>query len=1039
MSALPSLRDQIRRDTHKDENRCVRQLLNENFLNQKSRDHILLEAKKLVEYSRNDVRHQGTLDAFLQEFGLSNEEGIALMCLAEALLRVPDAATADKLIAEKVTSGDWVRHLGRSKSIFVNASTWSLMLTGKIIHSDSFKTDSTWYESLINQLGEPIIRQAMLQAMRILGGQYVLGRKIEEAMIKGLKENRQGTRFSFDMLGEGARTQSAAQRYFAAYLHAIHRIGKSNTSDDVYQADGISVKLSALHPRYEFAQLERVMNELLPKLIDLAETAKYYNIGFTIDAEEADRLDISLSLFERLAKHATLCDWSGLGFVLQAYQKRAPAVAHWLIALATETRRKIMVRLVKGAYWDTEIKHAQERGLEDYPVFTRKVNTDLSYQTCAQILFGAPKSIYPQFATHNAYSIAMAAELGKGKQFEFQRLHGMGYLLYEELHKLNKNSRLPIRVYAPVGAHKDLLPYLVRRLLENGANSSFVNRFMDESTPVDRLIHDTVDQATANTPYRHPQIPLPANLFQQTHLPRQNARGLDLNHPTQCGILLNTIREFGRHHFQGGSIVSGKKIGGNAAIKSPANATIVGYSSHAELTDIHQALDAAHLAQKQWDKQGGETRAQILEKVADCLESDRDELIALMTYEAGKTLPDCIDEVREAVDFCRYYANLAREHFTTALELPGPTGEHNALSLHGRGVFICISPWNFPLAIFMGQITAALAAGNAVIAKPAEQTPLIAAKAVNLMLRAGVPAELLHLINGDGNVGAALVREPKVAGVVFTGSTETAKRIQLALAHKDGPIIPFIAETGGQNAMIVDSTAPLEHVVDDIIASAFKSAGQRCSALRVLFLQKDIADTALTMVREACDQLTLGHPWQLKTDIGPVIDTNACSALRDHITKMRNKASLVYAYPQDKTPTTGSFLGPHIFELSSLTQLRREVFGPILHVIRYDAQDLDEILHDINNTGYGLTLGIHTRIESEAAHIFSRTNVGNTYVNRNMVGAVVGVHPFGGQGLSGTGPKAGGPFYLWRFASEKTFTVNTVATGGNAELLSLEQ
>ncbi len=1036
---LRELREQIRSRVRSDEKRCVLQLLAENRLDRSARERALQMARELVARSRQDQDHRGTLDAFLQEFGLSNKEGIALMCLAEALLRVPDAATADKLIAEKVATGDWQQHLGQSQSLFVNASTWGLMLTGKIIRTAELQTNKSWYEDMVNRLGEPIVRRAMLQAMRILGGQYVQGRTIEEAMRRGRSENRAGTCFSFDMLGEGARTKTAADTYFDAYMSAINAIGKANETSDVCTADGISVKLSALHPRYEYAQQRRVMTELLPKLTELASAAKRHNIGFSIDAEEADRLDISLDLFAALAQSSRLQYWDGLGFVVQAYQKRAPLIAHWLIELARQTKRRLMVRLVKGAYWDTEIKHAQELGLDDYPVYTRKANTDLSYQVCAQTLLAAQDQIFPQFATHNAHTIALITELGKNKHYEFQRLHGMGQLLYTQVGKLGGGKTPMVRVYAPVGAHRDLLPYLVRRLLENGANSSFVNRFMDASTSIDTLIRDPLEQVAEHASKRHEKIPLPADLYLASPLPRINARGIDLNSSPDCQGLLAKLPGPGHHHYRGGSRVSGQQVAGDIGVNSPADQTLVGYWSGAGARAIERAFCAALATQSDWDKLGGKSRAALLEKVADLLEKNRAELIALIAYEAGRSIPDAVSEVREAVDFCRYYAQLARRHFATALALAGPTGEANELTLHGRGVFVCISPWNFPLAIFTGQIAAALAAGNSVLAKPAEQTPLVASKAVEIMLQAGIPQEILHLICGGGSVGARLVSDSSVAGVAFTGSTATAKHIQQSLAQKDGPIVPLIAETGGQNAMIVDSTALPEQVVDDVIASAFKSAGQRCSALRVLFLQQDIADPILHMLGGACDELTLGMPWRLETDIGPVIDQNAHDDLSAHIAKMRDSATLIYEYPQHRIPPTGTFVGPHIFELDSLAQLQREIFGPILHVIRYRAKDLPEVIDQINNTGYGLTLGIHSRIESRADYIFNRVNVGNTYVNRNMVGAVVGVNPFGGRALSGTGPKAGGPHYLFRFATEKTLTVNTVATGGNAQLLSLEQ
>jgi len=1037
MNQLSSLRKKIRQHTLADEDQCVKALLADHPLDSVQRRQIISHAQSLVEAARKNEGAQGTLDAFLHEFGLSNKEGIALMCLAEALLRIPDADTADKLIAEKVHSGDWQKHIGQSNSIFVNASTWGLMLTGKLIKfEDLNSSDFRWYETMVSRVGEPLIRQAMLQAMRILGGQYVLGRTINEAINRGRKENHSDVRFSFDMLGEGARTERDANRYFDAYKKAIEQIGETQTTDNPKQSDGISIKLSALHPRYEYRQQARVKKELLPRLESLALLAKKYNIGLNIDAEEADRLDLSLDLFEAIASNTQLENWQGLGFVLQAYQKRAPYVARWLAELAQTHKRQFSVRLVKGAYWDSEIKHAQEEGHEDYPVFTRKINTDLSYQTCAAILFDASTWIYPQFATHNAHTISMILAMGHGKDYEFQRLHGMGHLLYEQL--IDDTNARPLRIYAPVGAHKDLLPYLVRRLLENGANSSFVNRFLDKATPVETLIQDITEQVESTKPHRHPQIPKPRMLFRCADVSRINASGYDLNNPLFSEAFCRQIQAFGQHQYNGGSIINGNKSKGVNPVYSPVNSQVIGLTKPPSHQDIELALHVAHTAYFSWNKHGGNHRAELLENVANALESQRDELIALISYETGRTIKDALDELREAVDFARYYAALAKKQFATPTELESPTGESNHLTLEGRGVFLCISPWNFPLAIFVGQIAAALAAGNTVIAKPAEQSPLVASKAVNLMHESGIPCEVLHLAIGDRQLGASLVADERIAGVAFTGSTTSAKSIQRSLAERNGRIVPLIAETGGQNAMIVDSSALPEQVVDDVIASAFKSAGQRCSALRILFLQEDIADNMLTMLSGACAQLTLGDPWLLSSDIGPVIDRAARQTLLNHVERMKNEAKTVYAHAEQSLPSHGLFVGPHIFEIKSLAQLKEEVFGPILHVIRFSANKLDRVIDSINQSGFGLTLGIHTRIESQARYIYEHTHVGNTYVNRNMIGAVVGVNPFGGQGLSGTGPKAGGPHYLLRFASEKTLTINHVATGGNAALLSLD-
>ena len=1049
---LASIRQALRQSKCMDEPQCVEQLLASTALSQQQRDHILRQARELVVRCRAQSHKAGTLDAFLQEFGLSSKEGVALMCLAEALLRVPDDETADRLIAEKIRSGDWGAHKGQSASGFVNASVWGLMITGRVVTLDDEITNKTetWMKRLVTRVGEPIIRAAVMQAMRIMGGQYVLGRTIAEAMRVGESANPVGTRFSFDMLGEGARTRADASRYFDAYLQAIEAIGEAGnrTQASVIDANGISVKLSALHPRYEFAHKERVFTELLPDLRKLAVCAKDYDLGFSIDAEEADRLELSLDLFESLVRDPALTSWNGLGFVLQAYQKRAPLVADWLIALARDTGRCLMVRLVKGAYWDGEIKHAQEQGLDDYPVFTRKSHTDLCYQVCAEKMLAAQDAIFLQFATHNAHTAALVQQLAEGnKRFEFQRLHGMGHLLYENL----DGPVPPLRVYAPVGHHKDLLPYLVRRLLENGANSSFVNRFLDADMPVDQLVRDTVTSVKSARLWRHSKIPLPIDLYccsgdERSDLAagvnRVNSRGLDLTAPLTVDALLQTMRKAAQAHWQSGPIVGGVlKNQQPKPVCNPArNTSIAGTASEAAAEDIDVALTNAVSAQPAWDALGGDQRALILEQAASLMETHRAELMALLSTEAGRTIADGLAEVREAIDFCRYYAALARRHFSRPLLLPGPTGESNELSLHGRGVLLCISPWNFPLAIFVGQISAAVAAGNSAIAKPAEQTPLIAARAVQLLLQAGVPANVLQLLPGDGErVGGALLRDARIAGVAFTGSTQTAKTIHQLLAQRDGPIVPLIAETGGQNVMLVDSTALPEQVVDDVIVSAFHSAGQRCSALRVLYLQQEVADNVLAMLRGAIQLLTLGDPSELATDVGPVIDEQAQAQLLAHVRRMDEEAILLAAHEFDEDNAAGYFVAPRVYEINSLRQLPEEVFGPILHVIRYRADQLHAVLDDINQSGYGLTLGIHSRIEGFAQHIFAKTRVGNTYINRNMVGAVVGVNPFGGQGLSGTGPKAGGPHYLFRFATEKTRSENIVAKGGNTQLFTLDE
>ncbi|MEP5766404.1 MAG: bifunctional proline dehydrogenase/L-glutamate gamma-semialdehyde dehydrogenase PutA [Halieaceae bacterium] len=1040
--SLSDLRKHLRETTSADEKQVVDGLLAASELSAERRDKILQHSITMVEHCRARSHKAGTLDAFLQEFGLSNNEGIALMCLAEALLRVPDEETADRLIAEKIQSGDWSSHKGKSSSGFVNASVWGLMLTGNVVRLDEDVTGDTgnWMRRLVSSLGEPVVRQAVLQAMRIMGGQYVLGRTIEEGLKKGVSGNRPGTRFSFDMLGEGARTAADAQRYFEGYQDAIRTISTTVKGEPVDLANGISVKLSALHPRYEFSQKKRVMQELLPKVKELALECKQGGMGFSIDSEECDRLDISLDLFEALARDPELAQWGGLGFVLQAYQKRGLVTADWLIALGRETGHRFMVRLVKGAYWDGEVKHAQEAGHEDYPVFTRKCHSDVCYQLCTERLLSAQDAIYPQFATHNAHSVALVLELtADGKSFEFQRLHGMGDLLFDEIIAQSPDTR--VRVYAPIGNHKDLLPYLVRRLLENGANSSFVNRFLDAEVPPAELLQDPIELTLAQPLRRHPQIPLPRDIFQDEAWPWLNARGIDLNEPLEVAPLLQKIAQAHTGKLRSAPIVGGEWLSGSSEdVINPANTEqVVGQVLVAGPEAIAAALGKATAAQLDWEQRGVDYRAGCLERMADLLEANCEELMGIIVTEAGRTIGDALSEVREAVDFCRYYAQQARAAFACKT-LPGPTGEVNELSLHGRGTFLCISPWNFPLAIFCGQVVAALVAGNSVIAKPAEQTPIIAARAVSLLLEAGVPGDVLHLLPGAGAaVGGALVADPRITGVCFTGSTTTAKLINLQLAQREGPIVPLIAETGGLNVMIVDATALPEQVVDDAITSAFQSAGQRCSALRVMYLQEDIADNVIEMLSGAMQELALGDPAALSTDIGPVIDLDARQRLERHEQRMRKEAKQLARCELQDRHRSGFFFAPQVYELQSLSQLPEEVFGPVLHIIRYSGKDMPQVLQDINDSGYGLTLGVHSRIDGFAREVFAATRVGNTYINRNMVGAVVGVNPFGGCGLSGTGPKAGGPHYLLRFATEKTRTDNVVAKGGNTQLFTLQE
>ncbi|MEP0175657.1 MAG: bifunctional proline dehydrogenase/L-glutamate gamma-semialdehyde dehydrogenase PutA [Paraglaciecola sp.] len=1012
--SLQNFRQAVRQHIVTEEEQSVENLLQQNPLSVDAQSRVEESALKFVEECRANPDKQGLFDVFLQEYSLSSQEGVVLMCLAEALLRVPDSFTVDKLIAEKIHMGEWDTHIGHSSEFLVNAASTGLALTRKILNRSNDKPgeSSNWLRKFMARVGEPVVRRATLEAMKFMGQQYVLGRDIDEAAKRGRKGNPKGTRFSFDMLGEGARTYEDGEKYFQSYLHAIESIGKKNKESDIYAADGISVKLSALHPRYEFSHQELVLEELLPSVLQLAIRAKELGIGLTIDAEEAARLDIELDIFQALAFAPELQGWDGLGFVLQAYQKRALYVVDWLVELAKLSNRKLMVRLVKGAYWDAEIKHAQEMGFDEFPVFTRKVNTDLSYQVCAGKLLANKENIYPQFATHNAYTMTLIMQLAGTKgmgTFEFQRLHGMGELLYAQVSK-STGIELPLRVYAPVGVHKDLLPYLVRRLLENGANGSFVNQFLDGKVPAKKLVQG-VEEVIENMPgNRNTQIPVSKDLFVDHGEQRDNSTGLDLDDPLVFSDLQDHVNNALKQNWSAGPIVNGiKRIEPSYSIFSPADANLkVGQCTDATPDDISNALQSAAAAQIEWGAQNVEQRADTLEKTADLLEQYTHTLTTLISYEAGRTLGDGISEVREAVDFCRYYALQARL-------LHAEHGSNHGLT-QGKGVFVCISPWNFPLAIFVGQVVAALVTGNSVIAKPAEQTPLVATYAVELMHQAGIPVEALQLLTGTGaDIGPKLLASPLVSGVAFTGSTETAKRIQNDLVQRGTSMPPFIAETGGQNVMIVDSTALPEQVVDSVIQSAFLSAGQRCSALRVLYLQEDIADNMLSMLQGAIDTLKVGYPWQLNSDLGPVIDGKAQKILQAHSANMRKEATLVTKGSLTAECENGAFIEPQVYEIQHINQLEREVFGPILHVIRYKAADIKQVIQDVNNTGYGLTLGVHSRIKQFADEVFEQTKVGNTYINRNIVGAVVGVNPFGGHGLSGTGFKAGGPHYLLRF------------------------
>ena len=1007
------------------------------------------EAGRLVGAVRAQRLQKTGMDAFLRQYDLGSHEGVILMCLAEALLRIPDTATADRLIADKLGAGDWAAHLGRTDSLFVNAGTWGLMLTGRLVAPFESGTSDVggFLRGLAARVGEPVVRAALRQGMRIMGHQFVMGRTIEEALARSVEGDAAYYRYSFDMLGEAALTTADANRYAAAYEAAITAVGAvARAHTNAADAPTVSVKLSALHPRYELAQTERVRRELAPRLQALARHAASHGVAITLDAEESERLELSLVLLESLLSDPQLVGWQGLGLAVQAYQRRALAVIDHVLGLSQATGRQLNVRLVKGAYWDSEIKRAQERGLADYPVFTRKVNTDVSYLACARRLLASTAPVYPQFATHNAHTVAWLQQVGRqtGRAFEFQRLHGMGEELYAVVCTPDEaGKRIPCRVYAPVGSHEDLLPYLVRRLLENGANTSFVNRLVDERLPPAAIAADpvaAVESLLAAGTVAHPGIALPGALFPDG---RRNAQGLNLaDGRVRHALAVGAMEEL-QVPLAATALVSGKPGQGRAvvAVRSPQDRRRqVGTVVEALPAEVTQAVTAAVAAQKDWDRLGGPARALVLERAADAMEAALPALVALCVAEAGKTVPDAIGEVREAVDFLRYYAGEARGRFGEGVVLPGPTGECNTLSLHGRGVFACVSPWNFPLAIFTGQVAAALAAGNAVVAKPAEQTPLVAYRAVQLLHAAGVPVAVLQFLPGPGEtIGTTLVNDPRVAGVAFTGSTEVARLIQRQLAMREGAIPVFIAETGGQNLMVVDSSALPEQVVGDVLASSFNSAGQRCSALRVLCLQEDIADRVLHLLRGAMDELSIGLPEDWSTDIGPVIDETARDQLEAYATRLQTGAAWAHRCGLPETLAVhGCYVAPLVVEIPSLAALQREVFGPVLHVLRWRAGTLPALLQAAADTGYALTFGLQTRLDSTIAEVCAEAPAGNVYVNRNLIGAVVGVQPFGGHGLSGTGPKAGGPNYLIRFAVERTITINTTAVGGNASLLALE-
>ncbi|MFP2768706.1 bifunctional proline dehydrogenase/L-glutamate gamma-semialdehyde dehydrogenase PutA [Oceanisphaera sp. KMM 10153] len=1036
---LPSLRQDITRNYIVDENTYLAALLEQVPATRQSLAQINEQARRLVARVRSESDGGDGIDAFLQQYSLDTQEGIILMCLAEALLRIPDSHTADELIKDKLSGADWARHFRQSDSTLVNASTWGLMLTGKIVRMDK-KLDgnpANVLNRMINRLGDPMVRSAMYAAMKIMGKQFVLGRNIKEALKASRKSRDLGYTHSYDMLGEAAMTAADAEKYRADYANAINTVGAEKLNNPRVPRPSISIKLSALHPRYEEANRERVLTELYGTVLGLLEQARKLNVFITIDAEEMDRLELSLDLFESLYRSDINQGWGGLGLVIQAYSKRALPVLCWLTALSRSQGDEIPVRLVKGAYWDSEIKLCQQTGIDGYPVYTRKAGTDVSYLACARYLLSdaTEGAIYPQFATHNAHTVVSVMAMAGERNFEFQRLHGMGEELYNAV--LAENPGLNCRIYAPVGAHKDLLPYLVRRLLENGANTSFVHKLVDPNTPIETLITHPLTSLEEQGSLANDKIPLPLAIFSD----RKNSQGLNMNIEGIRAPFFNALDELATKAWQAGPIVGGKTLtsgAANAVLSPQDHSRQVGQVYFADKATTELAVGKAQAAFKGWRNTPVEIRAQALEKLADLLEEHQDEFISLCTREAGKLLQDGIDEVREAVDFCRYYAVEART-LMEPKKLPGYTGELNLLFAQGRGPFVCISPWNFPLAIFLGQIAAALATGNTVLAKPAEQTSLIAHLAVTLAHQAGIPTDVLQLLPGDGaTVGATLTADPRIAGVCFTGSTDTAMLINQTLAKRKGAIIPLIAETGGQNAMIVDSTALPEQVVRDVVRAAFQSAGQRCSALRVLYLQDDIAERVLEILKGAMNELSVADPALWSTDVGPVIDQDAQAGLDAHLSKMQAAGKKIIAQTLlGKGCDQGFYIQPTALEIASIGELEKEQFGPILHVVRFKAKDIDQVINDINNTGYGLTLGIHSRNESFAEYVAQSIDAGNAYINRDQIGAMVGVQPFGGQGLSGTGPKAGGPHYLTRFITEKTITNNTTAIGGNATLLSL--
>ena len=1009
----------------------VRTMLARNPVTPDFKEKVQARALRYVEAIRHAPKGAG-LEDFMQEYSLSTKEGLALMVLAEALLRIPDEETQDKLIADKLGEGEWDAPDG-DEGWLLMAASWGIGLSARIVRPG--ETPGGVIRNLVRRVGGPAVRVGTRQGMNYLGRNFVLGQTIEDAMDRAKKQERKGFRYSYDMLGEGARNFEDAQRYFEAYSHAIDAIGgRAKSNQPPEDRPGISVKLSALHPRYFLKNRDDVMDTLVKSTLELAKRAKAEDLNFTVDAEEADRLEISLDVFRELAMAEDLKGWDGLGLAVQAYQKRAPEVIGYIDDLAQATGRKFMVRLVKGAYWDTEIKRAQERGLDDFPVFTRKPATDLCYLDCARLLLDCRPRIFPQFATHNALTIGAIIEMGGTEGYEFQRLHGMGEPLYEaQVH----HGGIPVRIYAPVGGYKDLLAYLVRRMLENAANSSFVAQVTDDRIPNEDLLEFPQEELRPSIelgePPVHPLIRTPDKLYPL----RPNSKGLELGYQPHLDLITSEFQKFRKPRDVLNAIIDGVDHRFEGEVRPIVNPSRldepVGEWRASGPAEVDAAMKAAKAAFPAWNARPVEERANILRAFADLLEEQMGPLIALIAHEAGRTMDDGIAEVREAVDFCRYYAQRAEE-LMIEQELPGPVGELNMYHLEGRGVWVAISPWNFPLAIFVGQIAAALVTGNTVVAKPAPQTPYIGWRAVELMHEAGVPYGAINLVLGAGETGSELISHKDLAGVVFTGSVPTAKAINRSLAERDGPIVPLIAETGGINSMIVDSTALPEQVADDVIGSAFRSAGQRCSALRMLYLQDDVADEMLEMIRGATAALKLGDPTDIGTDVGPVIDDDACGRLNSHWEQIKEHGQVVY---EGEAPSGGTFYAPKIIELDALDRLQQEAFGPILHVCRWKSDQVEDVLKAVEGTGYGLTFGIHSRLDGQKEKIAAMAPTGNVYVNRNQVGAIVGVQPFGGRALSGTGPKAGGPLYLTRFVEEKHICENTTAAGGNASLIAL--